>query len=535
VIVVTLSGCATLDPPAGSSADGDGSTAGASAPAGLPAPPTVPDALPAAGISFHTVDEHLPAVDDGPPADLWQRVRRGFELGDHERARIERERRRFAGSQAYFDRLIERGEPYLYSIVEAIDDRDLPTDLLLVPVVESAFRPFAYSHGRAGGIWQFQPATGRRFGLVQDWWYDGRRDVLASTEAALDYLEYLHGFFDGDWLLAIAAYNAGEGTVQRAVRANAARGRPTDFWNLPLPGETRKYVPRILALRDIVAAPSEYGIALRPVANEPRVEVVELAGQIDLALVAEMTGLSVDAIYRLNPAFNRWATRPDGPHRIVVPVERAERLRRRLAERDPASYVQWQRHEVQPGETLTGIARRYGTRTQLLREVNDLAGSMIRSGSRLLVPVADRPPSAYALSAENRRRAIRSRERSGRERLDHRVAAGDTLWEVSRQYGVSVRELASWNGMAPADTLNAGDRLAVWVEREGHGGPTAAERLQVVRYEVESGDSLWRIARQFNVRVVDIRRWNGLDSGAVLRPGQELELRVDVTEQAGSI
>lgn len=470
-----------------------------------------------------------------PPADLWARLRRHLRLSDVEHARIEAELQRYRERQSYFNLIAQKGEPYLHHIVEQIEARDLPGELVALAAVESAFRPFGYSHGRAAGIWQFIPGTGRRYGLEQNWWYDGRRDVLESTRAALDYLEYLHDFFDGDWLLAMAAYNAGEGTVRYAVRRNQRHNRPTDYWHLDLPAQTMAYVPRILAVSRILADPGHHGIALPGIPNRPALEVVELDGQLDLARAAELADLPVGTIYRYNPALNRWATPPDGPHRLLLPADRAEAFRTALADLDPAERVRWTRHRVRSGETLIEIARRYNTTVDALQRINQLNGSIIRAGDHLLIATASNPARAYTLSAQNRLRATQSRGEPGRERVDHRVKPGDTFWGIAQRYGVSVRNLASWNGMAPGDTLRPGQTLAIWVDGE----TTTArmqpeERIQRVRYTVRPGDSLYTIGRRFNLHYTEIARWNGIDTGQYLQPGQQLTLRVDVTEQAGA-
>lgn len=483
-----------------------------------------------------TLDEFLvqwsEPAEEPRQADIWARLRDGFVFPHADHERIDAELQRFTARQQYFDMIASRGEPYLHLMLERIEARDLPTELVLVAMVESAFEPFAYSHGRAGGLWQFLPATATRFGLRQDWWYDGRRNVRASTDAALDYLEYLHGFFDGDWLLALAAYNAGEGRVQRAVRANERAGQPTDFWYLNLPRETRNYVPRILALREVFAEPDAYGITLRDIPNEPRLDVVDTRSQIDLAVAAELADLPIERLYRLNPAFNRWATHPDGPHELLVPLGHADDLRAGIEQRDESELVRWTRHEIAAGETLVGIARQYGISVGLLRDINDLPGDHIRAGDHVLVPTASRPESAYALSAENRQAAIQSRSRPGRQRLDYQVRPGDTLWDIATSHDVTVRQLASWNNMAPGDTLRQGQNLAVWVEG-GAGGIDGLEAYhQLVNYRVRRGDSLSAIASRFNVSVNDIRNWNGLAGSRYLQPGQKLELHVDVREQS---
>lgn len=474
----------------------------------------------------------VPPEVESLPGDIWSRLARDFSLPDVANRRIDEEIARYAGRQRYFEIVARRARPYLHYIVGRIEDRGLPAELLLIPVVESAFRPFAYSYARAGGIWQFKPLTGRRFGLEQNWWYDGRRDVLASTDAALDYLEYLHGFFDGDWLLAIAAYNGGEGTVQRAIRRNRARGEPTDYWHLDLPAQTEKYVPRILALREILSHPGVHGIELPAMPEDESLRVVEVEGQVDLALAAEMAGIPLETLYRYNSGFNRWATPPDGPHRLAVPANKADALRTALAEHDREDMIRWQRHEVASGDTLSAIAERYDTTIGALREANDLAGSMIRAGQYLLVPTASRAEGAYALSLENRRDRTQASGPGGRERIDYRVRRGDTFWGIARAHDVEVRKLAAWNDMAPGDPLRPGQQLAIWIEgeRAGRGGPGG--RVQQVEYTVRDGDSLHAIARRFNVEVAQIRRWNDLRAGEYLHPGQRLELRVDVTEQA---
>lgn len=462
-------------------------------------------------------------------ADIWARLRNGFELDEVRHAAIERELRRFNARQQYFNMVASQGEPYLHYLLEQIEERDLPTELVLVAMVESAFEPFAYSHGRASGLWQFLPTTGTRFGLQQDWWYDGRRDVIASTDAALRYFEYLHNFFDGDWLLALAAYNAGEGRVQRAVQRNERSGEPADFWHLHLPAETRTYVPRILALREVFEQPDEYGVTLPEIPNEPQLETVELDGQMDLAMAAEMADVSVETMYDLNPGFNRWATHPDGPHRLVVPAETANDFADELADRDPTDLVEWRRHEIASGQTLAGIADQYNVSVKMLRDVNELDSSMIRAGDYLLVPQASRDSDAYALAAENRQRAVQQRQQPGRERQTYSVKAGDTLWGIASAFDVGVDQLASWNNMAPGDMLQPGQQLVVWVEDGGSSGDR-----QSVEYSVEQGDSLAAIARAFNVSVDDIRRWNGITPGSYLQPGEQLTLHVDPREQSSA-
>jgi membrane-bound lytic murein transglycosylase D len=486
----------------------------------------LPELIPAASVT------EVPEPVLAQPTDLWERMRQGFALEADAHPRVDSHLRWYRTHPSYLDRVFTRADPYLHHIVSQVEARDMPTEIALLPVVESAFDPFAYSHGRAAGLWQFIPGTGKRFGLKQNWWYDGRRDVLASTEAALDYLEYLHQRFDGDWMLALAAYNSGEGTVQRAMRKNRKAGKPTDFWNLSLPRETRSYVPKLLALKEIVDQSDIHDVQLPDIPNETRIGIVDTGGQLDLAIAARLADLPLEDLYRLNPGFNRWATDPDGPHHLVLPREKVEPFAKALAALPAEDRVRWVRHEIRSGETLIEISNRYHTTVPVLQEANQLAGHQIRTGRHLLVPVATHSLDRYALSADQRLAQLQNRQRKG-IKLSHKVRAGDTLWELARTYDVSVRQLAGWNGMAPGDTLRQGQNLVVW-SRKGGGLNEAASTVRPVHYTVRRGDSLSRISHRFKVSVTDLRRWNALPKGKYLQPGQRLKLYVDVTRQTES-
>lgn len=474
------------------------------------------------------------------PLDAWSRIRDGYRFPDESHERIQQQVEIFSGASHYFQAVGNRAEPYLHHILEEIDKRDLPMELVFVPVVESAFRPFAYSHGRAAGIWQFIPGTGRVFGLEMNWWYDGRRDIIASTDAALTYLERLADSFDGDWLLALASYNAGRGNVANAMNRARQQGIEPTYWNLQLPSETMVYVPRILAMREIIGDPEAHGIRDLPsIPNEPRIRVVELERQMDLAMAADLAGIPLDQLYILNPGFNSWATHPDGPHRLVLPIERADSFEKAVADIDPDEFVEWRRHRIESGETLSQIAQQYNITVQMLRDINHLReGEPIRAGDHLFAPVSSRHPSEYSLSAANRLQALQTRNREG-VRHEHQVESGETLWDIARAYELEVRQIARWNGMAPTDTLLPGQELVVWLDGEEAMQAAAAtgpgDRTESVTYRVRQGDSLARIAQRFNVRVREIKEWNNIQPGSYLQPGQQLRLNVDVTAQSGDI
>jgi membrane-bound lytic murein transglycosylase D len=380
------------------------------------------------------------------------------------------------------------------------------------------------------------PGTARRFGIKQNWWYDGRRDVVDSTRAALDYLEYLYELNEGDWLNAIASYNSGEGNVLRSVRRNRKAGKPDDFWNLRLPRETSMYVPKLLALVDIVENPDAYSLELPAVVDEPQFVVADIGSQLDLALAAELAGVDVDTVYAYNPGYNRWSTDPAGPHRLVLPVDAADTFSAALADVPEDDRVRWKRHKVKNGEAISQIALKYNTTVAQIREANSLRGNTIRAGHYLLIPVATKPLSAYSQSADARLAKTQNRKRSG-SKVEHTVRKGESFWTISRRYEVTHRQLAAWNGMAPGDPLPVGRTLVVWT-KAGNASPhvspatTLGNTTRKLRYTVRNGDSLYLIANRFRVSINDIARWNNIDKNKILRPGQKLTMYVDVTRQS---
>ena len=470
------------------------------------------------------------------PYDLLTKLRFGFSIDREDNNRIAAERNWYVRHPDYLDRVFTRAQRYLPYITAELERRGLPLELALLPIVESAYDPFAYSHGRAAGLWQMIPGTARRFGIKQNWWYDGRRDVVDSTRAALDYLEYLEELNDGNWLNAIASYNSGEGNVLRAARNNRKAGKQTDFWYLKLPKETIMYVPKLLALVEIVADPGKYNLTLPEVPDEQQFVVADIGGQLDLALAAEVAGVDVDTIYQYNPGYNRWSTDPAGPHQLVMPVDVAEQFTATLATVPQSDRVRWKRHKVKSGEAISQIAEKYNTTVSALRAANNLRGNTIRAGHHLMIPVATKPLSAYSQSADARLEKKQNRKRAG-NKVDHVVRSGESFWTISRKYKVTHRQLAAWNGMAPGDTLSVGKKLVVWTNaavESPRTSPTDAlgNTTRKLRYTVRNGDSLYVIARRFRVGIDQIARWNGIDRNKILRPGQKLTMYVDVTAQS---
>lgn len=469
--------------------------------------------------------------------NLWPRLRSGYKLPSVENPRIDTYLDWYSRHPHYMDRVIERGQPYLHYIVSRLEEENMPLELALLPIVESAFDPFAYSHGQASGIWQFVPATGRQYGLKQNWWYDGRRDLVASTDAAIRYLKRLHALFDGDWLLALAAYNTGEGNLGRAIRRNKREGKPTDFWSLTIPRETRAYVPQLLALSKVIADPQAFNISLRAVPDEPYFAEINIKSQIDLAQAAELAGMDIEELYLLNAGYNRWATDPEGPHQLLVPLTHAEQLTQRLSGVDDQQRVSWKRHEVKSGDTLISIAQRYHTSVGTIQSVNNFRGHIIRAGQALMIPTRSQPADHYAYSADQRllRKQNQSQGENGSKKITHKVRRGDSFWKIARQHGVSVTALTRWNAMAPGDKLRPGQTLVIWSSNNEalakSQAPAVNSRSTVrkVNYQVRNGDSIAGIADRFNLTVKDILGWNKVSSNSYIHPGQSLTLFVNVT------
>lgn len=460
--------------------------------------------------------------------NLWDRVRDGFAIDPQINQRIQQEIHWYAKHPAYLARVSERAEKYLYLVVEEIEKRQMPMELALLPIVESAFDPFAYSPGRAAGMWQIIPGTGTMLGLKQNWWYDGRRDVVASTDAALTYLDQLYHQVGEDWLLALAAYNSGAGNVGKAVKRNRAKGKPTDYWSLQLPRETEMYVPRLLALKALLENPEAHGVAFYPVANEPYFISVNVGSQIDLAQAAEWAQMPMADLAALNPGFNRWATDPEGPHHLLFPRDKAGNFIERLAEIPEEQRVVWDRYQIKAGDTLSSIAKRHRTTPEFLQSINNLANSNIRVGRTLMVPKSAENAEFYTHTAGQRLKRIQS---SGKgSKLEYRVREGDSLWQISRKFNVTTGQLAKWNGMAPGDRIYPGQSLVIWQKiKTTQATPGGDRTIRKLAYKVRKGDSLAAIANKFKVQVDDITRWNQVDPSRYLRPGKHLTLFVDVT------
>jgi len=418
-----------------------------------------------AGVSVREVKElgASSRLDDGGPAgpeDLWQRIREGFAMPDLDSRQLNplvaRHQARYAGNPAQLKTVVERSRRYLFHIVEELERRGMPAEIALLPMVESAFNPMAYSRSHASGLWQFIPSTGRNYNLQQNWWFDARRDIVASTSAALDYLSDLHAMY-GDWHLALSAYNYGENGLARAIERNRGRGKPTDLGNLPLPKETRHYVPQLQALKNIVAAPERFGIALDPIPNAPYFVTVELTRDIDLQVAARLAEMPVGELIALNPGHNRPVVSTSVAPSLVLPADRAEAFVRNLAQfQEPLS--SWRTYAFQKGDRLDKLAAAHGITETRLRQVNGIGRRHeVSPGETLLLP-ADADAAA---SEDLPLFRLPGHAATGRT-VTYRVKQGDTLSGIARAHRVSVAELRQWNELR-GTSLRIGQRLTIEV------------------------------------------------------------------------
>jgi membrane-bound lytic murein transglycosylase D len=393
----------------------------------------------------------LTTVDrTSPPDDLWQRIRHGFAMPNLGGPLVKRKTAEYARSPEYLQRIFDRSRLYLYHIVEEIEKRNLPTELALLPMIESAFNPMAYSRARASGLWQFIPGTGRVYKLEQSWWYDERRDVVESTNAALDYLTKLYEMH-GDWHLALASYNWGEGAVKRALEKNRRAKKPTDYASLRMPRETQHYIPKLQAIKNIIADPTPYAIDLDPIPNRPYFEAVDATSDIDVQLAAQLADMPVADFVALNPGFSRPLIRASGAARIILPADKVATFRENLAKRGDESLVSWQIYHPRGGERLAAIAKKHRIGLAELKRVNGIPAGSARVPRVMVVPLDKDGDAAAKLP-------IQYAPPGGDGRV-HTVRRGETLSGIAARYGVSVPSLRQLNG--GKDFLRIGQRLRI--------------------------------------------------------------------------
>jgi membrane-bound lytic murein transglycosylase D len=456
--------------------------------------------------NVHLIPERKQSLDDDidryrNAEDIWETLRQEFSLNHHEddplvQAQIEW----FMQHQDFLLNSADRASPYLYYILQQSRKRGLPAEIVLLPMIESAFNPFAYSPAGASGIWQMMPDTATGYGIHQDWWYDGRRDVITSTKAALNYLSYLASFFGNNWFLALAAYDTGEGNVLSAIKRNIRDGYNTDFWSLPLAQETRDYVPRLLALAEIIAHPEKYPVYFPPVHNAPYLAQIDIGEQIDLKHAANLAGLSMKRIMQLNPGFNHATTSPNGPHKILLPIENVAHFSENLAMLPSYLRTDRQFYHVRTGESLKSIARQFNSTVKELRRMNQLAKNDVRAGKNIFVPRNIPSPSRAILAAaktthpafvsHDYEQAVppHPKPKNAAEALMYANKAAEHSHDKLIQ---ALRDINKHYVVQPGDTI----------------------------YMTRRGDDLERIAKHFHVSKVELLASNPLDGRKPLRSG----------------
>jgi membrane-bound lytic murein transglycosylase D len=465
------------------------------------------------------------AVTDADQLDVWQRIRDGFKIDDTaaENPLVSVHETWYAARPDSIRRMVDRSRPYLFHIVEEIDRRAMPMEIALLPMIESAFIPTALSPSAATGIWQFIPSTGRHYGLKQDTWYDGRRDFTAATRAALDYLGKLYLDF-GDWQLALAAYNCGEGCVARAIQKNVQLGLPTDYANLSLPSETRHYVPKLLAIKHLISHPEQYGLAIDLLPNQPYFDQVTVRANMDVHSAARLAGMSSDEFLALNAAFPRKLIRTDTPVNLLVPVDKSDAFQRNL---ETGSWDSWQAYAAQKGERPEAIAKRFGVSVARLTEHNQLhlKRGKLAQAQTILVPVKkrgkDMAEAQLPLSIQDANL--------------HFVKRGDTLSSISRRYELSVAQLTQANPGLEGK-IKPGQTLRLPLSELSSQPPITIQKVaftsrirqaaKTVRHTVKRGDSLHAIAQRYDISLADLKAWNpAFKKSSKVRPGQKVVVK----------
>lgn len=462
-------------------------------------------------------------------ATVWDRMQSLYALPEIDNARIDREVNFYLKNPEYLSRVQQRAEPYLFFILNEIEAKNIPGEMALLPIVESAFRPDAESPAKASGLWQFIPPTGRLYGLEQNSWYDGRRDVIESTQAATTFLKQLSEEFNNDWLLALASYNAGKGNIRHAMDKNLGRGEATDYWSLDLNSETAAYVPKLLAIAKIFGNPEKYNLNLHRIANEPYFELIDVQSQIDLSKAAELAQTPLDDFLKLNPAFNRWSTAPDGPHRLLIPVEKADSFKEKLAELPDSERIKWEHHTVSNKESLKSIAQKHHTTVAQIQEVNHLDENAVAQGKTLLIPMSYKNIKGYdepaVASADTKTVAL---PRVSVSKQEYTIKKGDTLWSISQRFSVDASDILSWNKMSAKSALKPGQKLTIKKTGGNIQVASTAPSFKQINYTVKPGDTLAKISKHFKVNVTDLRKWNNVPKNrADVKPGSKLKITIE--------
>jgi membrane-bound lytic murein transglycosylase D len=449
---------------------------------------------------------------------VWDRIRDGFSLPQASNPAVDSQIRFYTSNKAYFYKVTQLSEPFLHYVASEMEANDMPMELALLPFIESSYNPTAASSANVG-MWQFGAATGRSFGLTQNNWYDGRKDVVASTDAAIRLLKKLYAKFDNDWLLAVAAYNAGDGAIQQAIDKNRRAGKPIDFWSLPLNKTTQGYIPQLLALSKIVSDPNVYDFKLYPIADVPYFVKINVGSQINLVDVAQHGSVDVSLLKKLNAGYKGWLTDPTESRQLLVPVDAAATVKLKLDSLPQIASVKWQEYQVKKGDNLDAIAKKYGADANQIKTVNNLKTTNLTLGQRLQIPLS---PASEKSSYTTAEKTI-AEQSVPKEKTDYYlVKLGDNLWSIAKSQNMSVETLTQLNNMNAKSALKPGQKLLVSAQIA-----TNNNQSRKLNYTIKSGDTLGKIAAKYDVSVKQIMQWNKIKDEASIRPNQELIVLVD--------
>ncbi len=441
--------------------------------------------------------------------NIWDRLRDDFKIPDETSLnKITKSYIKWYESHPeHLDKVFENAQPYLEYIISQVEEKELPGELALLPFIESNFDPFAFSHAGATGLWQMMPGTASGYGIHINWWYDGRRDIIESTDKALNYITYLGKFFDNNWLLAIAAYDSGEGNVLKAVKKQK-KLQEFNFWQLNLPKETKAYIPKLLAIKEIISRPEEHNIQLPSISNSPKFVIFDVNQQVDLNELAKVTGVSIKDIRKYNPGFRRNVTHPEMENRILIPITNKNIASSHLsnAKNHTRKKPQWIRYKVKSGDSLSKIAVDFGSNTKAIKVSNKLKNDTLKIDSYIMIPTS-------VVDNNNIKRTKQPNTTITQDWLPgprltiHNVKAGETILSIAKKYKVSVGEIEFWNKINARHKLNIRQEIVIWKKQ-----PTYNSH----KYVVKSGDSLGKIAQKNNTTISELKNINHLKSNIIV-------------------
>ena len=477
---------------------------------------------------IHTADvtdeaSHKLDIEQDFRSNIWDEMHGEFHLTTEHLGEYDSTIQYFKKRPHFLDRVSKRAKPFLYHIFSEVKRRNMPYEIALLPIIESSFRSTARSHQAAGGLWQFIPSTAHMYGLDQNWWFDGRQDAILSTKAALDYLQKLYRLNDNDWLLALASYNGGIGNVNKAVRKYKKRTKnpksKPDFWDIRpyLLKETRHYVPQLLGVSHVINHAREFNLPLEPIENRPFFSLVKLEKQTTLNKVAKLSGVTEKELIDLNAGYLRPTTPPKGPYSILLPIKNAERLEDAISRNSSLFDIQWIKHVIKPGESLSVIAKSYSTSSKAIKNINGMRNSNIRAGKTLLIPL----PHEYA----NKIKSLASKNQYRGAKKIHTVQLGDSIWSIARYYSVDTRELCRWNRIGIRSPLRKGQKLEIRSDRYGY----------TVEVKIKKGENLWTLAKRYNVTSKELLRWNNIKKSKAIAPGTLLTIWQSNTKGKGTV